>query len=162
MNIKLVVLLLGAGIISACQSLHSNDPASLAFEIPDGSTLTLNKNLEIPQGFTHALIQAGKPLTGSGKNEYEINCRLDLKEFGPRTIKPEVFNISRTEDAREWFSHEVIMLFYTIVYLESDQGTDIIKLECQRWGNGIDKHFTVAQMAAALGDVLTFNFSKGD
>jgi hypothetical protein len=157
---KSISLLFFTFLVSSCQSLHSNDPSSLAFEIPDGSTLTLNKDLEIPQGFTHALIQAGKARPEKGKNEYEINCSFDMRKFGPRTIKPEVFKITRTEDGHEWFSYLTIMRFYTIVYLESSQGTDVIKLECQQWGDGIDRNFTVAQMAEALGDIFSFSYSQ--
>lgn len=151
-----VVLLL----LTSCQSLHSNDPDSMFFNIPQGSTLTLNKNLEIPREHTHALIQAGNSLAENDKNEYEINCRFDVKSFGPRTIDPETFKIRRTEDGSEWFSHLIIMRFYTIMYLDSNKGTDVIKMECQQWGDGIDRNFTVSEMAEALGDYFSFSFKQ--
>jgi len=92
------------------------------------------------------------------KNEYDINCRLDMKKFGPRTLEPEDFTITRSEDGFEWFSHDVIMRFYTELYLASSKGTDVIKLECQQWGDGNDWNFTVAEMASALGDYFSFTF----
>ena len=157
---KLPTVFLTVFFISSCQSLHSNDPSSLFFNIPEDSTLTLNKELTISKGHTHALLQAGHSITENEKNDYDINCRLDLKAFGPRTIKPEVFKIRRTEDGQEWVSHPVILRFYTEVYLQSDKNTDIIKLECQIYGDSIDRNFTVAEMQTALGDYFSFTFPE--
>ncbi|NOQ90948.1 MAG: hypothetical protein GQ549_08390 [Gammaproteobacteria bacterium] len=145
--------------ITACQAMHSSDPSSMFFNIPSESTLSLNKDLEITSENTHALIQAGKSITKKERNEYDINCRLDFKKFGPRTVKPETFIINRTEDGSEWFSQPTIKRFYTEVYLSSEKDTDIIKLECQTWGDGIDRNFTVTEMQQALGDLLTFDFA---
>ena len=159
---KIVLMLVPVIALIACSTMQSGDPSSLFFEIPEGSTLTLNNKLEIPPLSTHALIQAGRLLAENEKNEYEINCRFDVKGFGPRIIEPEIFRIRRTENGQEWFSYEVIMRFYTELYLESNKGTDVIKLECQRWGDGIDRNFTVSEMATALGSVFIFNFNKAD
>lgn len=144
--------------ITSCQSMHSSDPDSMFFSIPAGSTLTLNDDLEITKLNTHALIQAGKVTTENKKSEYDINCRLEFKEFGPRTIKPETFHIRRTEDGSQWVSQPNIMRFYTEVYLTSEKDTDVIKMECQTWGDGIDRNFTVTEMAEALGQLLSFKF----
>ena len=156
---KLIALFFTIFILSACQTMHSTDPSSLFFTIPDGSTLTLNKELAISKSDTHALIQAGKPINEQVRNDYEINCRLDMKKFGPRTIKPETFRISRTEDGTNWISQPSILRFYTEVYLQSDKETDVIKLECQQYGGRIDRNFTVTEMQQALGDYFSFNFA---
>lgn len=156
---KLLILLLVTFILGACQSLQSNDPDSLFYTIPDGSTLTLNKELTIAKSDTHALIQAGGQIKQHSNNDYEINCRLDMRAFGPRTVKPETFAISRTEDGREWVSQPTTMRFYTEVYLQSDIGTDVIKLDCQQYGGRIDRNFTVAEMQQALGEYFTFNIA---
>ena len=145
--------------ISSCQSMSSNDPDSMFFTIPEGSTLTLNDDLKITELNTHTLIQTGKVTTINEINEYDINCRLEFKKFGPRTIKPEPFNIRRTEDGSEWVSQPNIMRFYTEVYLSSEKDTDVIKMICQTWGDGIDRNFTVSEMAESLAPILTFNFS---
>jgi hypothetical protein len=146
--------------LSSCQSVRSDDPTSIFFSIPAGSTLTLNNDLAIADGDTHALIQHGKVTTSAAVNKYDVWCSFDLKNFGPRTIKPETFKIRRTEDGQEWVSQPAIKRFYTEVYLDSEKGTDVIKLVCQDWGDGIDKNFPVADMQKALGDYFTFTFSK--
>ena len=152
-------LLLIAVTLSACSTMQSSDPDSLYFERPAGSTLSLNKKLTIPDNDTHAVIQQGKEIKDSDKNEYAINCRVDVKEFGVSTLEPENFTITRTEDGQNWISYPSIMRFYTEVYLSSNRGTDIIKMVCQEYGSQTDRNFTVAEMQQALGDILTFKFA---
>lgn len=159
MNNKLIPLAIL--LLSSCQTTQSTDPSQLTFKIPSGSTLTLNKNLEVPAGKTHATLKFGKVTTDKERNDYKLNCRFDVKEFGPRTINPEVFKIRRTEDGQEWISQAAgILRFYSDVYLDSDKGTDVIKLTCQEQGGEIDRTFTVAEMEEALGDFFTFTFPQ--
>lgn len=146
--------------LGACSSFQSTDPNSLYFDIPKGSTLSLNKALTIPESDTHAVIQNGKEIKDKDKNEYAINCRLDVKKFGPRTIEPEDFKVTRTEDGTNWISKPSILRFYTEVYLSSEKGTDIIKMVCQDYGDSSDRNFTVAEMQTALGDYFSFKFAS--
>lgn len=81
--------------------MHSNDPSSIYFDIPDGSLLILNKDLPIPKDKTHVVIQDGVLTTEKDKDDFSVSCRLDLKEFGPRIVKPETFKINRVEDGSE-------------------------------------------------------------
>jgi len=156
---KKIILLCITGTLSACSAMQSNDPDSMYFHIPEGSTLSLNKKLTIPANDTHAVVQRGKEITDKDKNEYVINCRVDVREFGVRSLEPEDFKITRTEDGTNWISYPSILRFYTEVYLRSDKGTDIIKMVCQEYGDQTNRNFTVAEMQQALGDVLTFKFA---
>ena len=146
--------------LCSCQSVRSNDPSSLAFDIPKGSTLTLNKPLPIGSGNTHVIIQAGEITTEKNKDLYNISCSFQMKAFGPRTITPDTFNISRTEDGREQASGPTIIRYYTEVYLQSDRNQDIIKLECSAWGDRRDGNFEVSHMQKALGDYFSFSFPE--
>ena len=147
-------------LLASCASMHSDDPSSMRFRMPEGSTLTLNKDLAISEGHTHALLQNGKVITTAERNDYHINCRFDLRSFGPRTIKPEVFSIRRTEDGQQRVSDAGIFRFYSDIYLDSDKGTDVIKLACQVWGFGTERNFTVTEMEPVLGDYFTFSFPQ--
>jgi hypothetical protein len=151
-----VVLLL----LTSCQGTQSRDPSSSTFRIPEGSTLTLNRALDIPAGHTHALLQSGKPMTNKKSNLYEISCRFDTRSFGPKTLEPEVFRIRRTEDGQREASKGGIWAYYSEVYLDSDKGTDVVMLRCQTWGYNTQWHFSVSDMKAALGDYFTFTFPK--
>jgi hypothetical protein len=148
-------------LLSSCQTTQSTDPSQLTFKIPSGSTLTLNKDLEVPAGKTHAALQFGKVTTDKERNDYKLNCRFDVKDFGPRTINPEVFKIRRTEDGQEWISENAgILRYYTDVFLDSDKGTDVIKLTCQEQGGKTDRTFAISEMGSALGDYFTFTFPQ--
>ncbi len=156
---KLNSLIIMVTLLTACQSMQSDDPSSLAFSIPKGSTLTLNKNIEIPEGKAHAIIQHGKIITNRERDIYYLNCNFEFRELGARTIKPEEFTVRRAIDGRERISR-TIMRYYTEVYLESSKGTDVIMLECQVWADRTDSHFTVSEMQQALGDNFSFKFAE--
>jgi len=157
MNLKFIPVV--SLVLCSCQTAQTTDPSLLTFKIPDGSTLSLNKNLEIPDNKTHAALQYGELTTDRKKDDYKLNCRFDIKSFGPKTIKPEVFKIHRTVDGQEWISEEAnILRFYTDVFLQSDKGTDVIKLTCQEQGDNSDRAFVVSEMETTLGDYFTFTF----
>ena len=159
MNSKLIPVLVL--LLSSCQTTQSTDPSLLTFKIPDGSTLSLNKYLEVPEYKTHAALQTGKLKTDRDIDLYQLNCRFDVKEFGPRTIKPEVFKIRRTESGQEPIAMDNSLIrYYTDVYLDSDKGTDVIKLTCQEQGDNTDRPFPISEMETALGDYFSFTFLK--
>ena len=145
--------------ISACASMHSNDPNSLYFSIPKGSTVSLNKAMAISSSETHGTIQAGKVINDDAREFYDINCRLDFDNFGPRTIEPEKFTVTRTEDGQNWISQPSILRSYTEVYLISNKDTDVIKMVCQIYGDATDRNFTVAEMQETLGDFVTIEYA---
>jgi len=157
---KLKYIPIAALVLASCQSMHSDDPSSMSFRMPEGSTLTLNKDLVITEGNTHALLQEGKLITTAERNDYYINCRFDVRSFGPRTIKPEVFHIRRTEDGQQRVSDAGIFRFYSDIFLDSEKGTDVIKLTCQVWGFGTERNFTVTEIKPTLGDYFTFTFPQ--
>ena len=158
---KLTLLTLAVVLISACATTQSTDPSQLSFKIPKASTLVLNKALEIPADKTHATLQFGKVVTDRERKDYKLSCRFDVKAFGPSTVQPEVFRIRRSESGQEWISQAAGLLrYYTDVFLDSDKGTDVIKLTCQEQGYKMDTPFTISDMETALGDYFTFTFAQ--
>jgi len=146
-------------LLSSCQTTQSDDPSSLSFKIPDGSTLSLNKDLGIPDNRTHAVLQDGKLTSDRKKDDYKLNCRFDVKKFGPRTIEPEVFSIRRNESGQEWISQAAgLVRYYTDVFLDSGKGTDVIKLTCQEQSYGMEGTFTISEMETTVSDYFTFTF----
>ena len=99
--------------------LRSDDPTSLAFVIPAGSKLVVKESFSIDHNNTHATIQFGEFARDNDLQDYEVNCRIDYREFGPREIEPETYRITRTEDGNHWISQPAIMRHYTEVHLES-------------------------------------------
>ena len=142
--------------------MKSDDPSQLSFRVPGGSTLSLNRTVEIPAGKTHVFIQSGQLTTESERNQYHLGCRLNFREFGPRTIEPEVFAIRRTEHGEGWESRPNFYFYRSEIFLDSEKGTDVIKLECDRWAVPPSFNFSFADMQQTLGDYLTFNFNFPD
>jgi hypothetical protein len=71
-----------------------------------------------------------------------------------------VFKIRRTESGQESIAmDDGLLRYYTDVFLDSDKGTDVIKLTCQEQGDVTDGTFTIADMETALGDYFTFIFT---
>jgi len=159
--VNLKTLLLAVLLLSSCQTTQSDDPTSLSFKIPKGSTVSLNKDLDIPDSKTHATLQNGNITTDREKDDYRLNCRFDVKKFGPHTVKPEIFKIRRSESGQDWISQAAGLLRnYTDVFLDSDKGTDVIKLSCQEQGYKMDRTFTISEMETALGEYFTFTFPQ--
>ena len=146
-------------VLSACVFMQSDDPALLSFRVPGGSELALKKAIDIPAGKTHALIQSGQVATESDRNQYHLSCRLNFREFGPRTITPEVFTIRRTEHREGWESRPNIYFYTSEIFLDSAKGTDIISMECGRWAVPPSFNFSFADMQQTLGDYVTFQFN---
>ncbi len=155
---KVSILALVMILQASCQSLHSTDPTSLSFNIPNGSTITLNKNLPIERGNTHVIIQNGKVVTDKDKDLYNLSCSFEMKAFGPRTINPDTFKIRRTEDAQQQASGPATLRYSTEIYLFSDHNSDIIKLVCSVWGDRLEGSFPVSEIQKTLGDYFSFAF----
>ena len=156
---KLATFLLLPLIVSACQSVATDNPAELSFRVPPSSTLSLNKKIDIAEGNTHVMFQSGKITTEKQRNNYVVACRVNFRNFGPRTVEPEVFKILRTEDTEGWVSRPNIYSYTTEIYLGSDKGTDIIKIVCNTWAMPPSVNFSYAEIEQALGDYFTFSFN---
>ncbi len=160
---KLLFLIANVVLLSSCQTLqpNSNDPGSLNFNIPNGSTLILNKDIRVAKDHTHVTIQSGQITSDKHKNLYDLSCSFEMEAFGPRTIKPDTFSIRRTEDGQEEAGAYFIN-YYTDIYLYSDHNSDIIKLACSVWGDEADDNFTVADIQQTLGSYFSFDFAQPD
>ncbi len=155
---KYAALIVASLTLSACQSMQSDDPSLLSFRVPGGSTLSLNRTVEISSGKTHVFIQSGQLTNVSERNQYHLGCRLDFREFGPRTIEPEVFTIRRDEHSEGWESRPNFYFYRSEIFLDSEKGTDVIKLVCDRWAVPPSSNFSFADMQQTLGNYMTFNF----
>ena len=156
---KYAILFLAALALTACQFSQSDDPSLLSFRVPAGSTLVLNKDIDIPAGQTHVRVQSGQLTTESKRNQYDLSCRLDFRNFGPRTISPETFNIRRTEHREGWVSRPNIYFYATEMFLDSANGTDVIKMECDMWAIAPSFNFSFADIQDTLGDYLALAFA---
>jgi hypothetical protein len=154
-------IFLGAGmtLIVGCQSMATNDPAKINFRIPPGSKLVLNKELTIPAGVAHIILQHGE--AGPAANEFEVNCRFEVRNLGPRVIQPDTFLITRWGSQRDWVNEPNTMRFYKVFHLESEHQSDILPMTCQVWAYPlIGRPVTIQEVQEALGGYFTFEFAR--
>ena len=155
---RLVIMLLVISV-TACNTAATRDIASPEYKIPVGSKITLHKDLKIPAGESHVVLQDGTP--GSAANEYKANCRFIIKQLGPSAIQPAIFTVRETSSQRDWGDQPDIMRFYREFRLESDKQQGITRFVCQKWdGPMMGKPVTVPEMRDAVGDYISFEFSQ--
>ena len=150
----LAVMILFAG----CQSLATNDTGKINFRIPPDSRLVLNRELTIPSGVAHVILQHGE--AGPAANEFEVNCRFEVRDLGPRVIQPESFLITRWGSQREWVNEPNTLRYYKVFNLASGRQTDIQPMTCQVWNYPLlGRPVTIREIQEALGSYFTFEFA---
>lgn len=156
---KLRMLLVAVLLVSGCQTSRSNDPDSIWFKVPPDSRLVLNQSLEIPAERAHIMLQHGTAAAAAGS--FDVGCRFEVENLGPRTIQPEAFVIRSMASGREWSNQPYSMRFYKVIHLQSATLVDIMPMKCSyeddpRMGRPV----TMAQIQEALGTIFTFEFSQ--
>jgi hypothetical protein len=148
----------GIALLAGCQTVATKDTASINFRIPPGSKLVLNRELTIPAGVAHVILQHGE--VGSAASEYYVNCRFEVRNLGPRVIQPDTFLITRYGSQREWVNQPSIMRFYKVFHLKSERQPDIMPMICQDWDYPLmGRPVTIREIQEALGEYFTFEFA---
>ena len=156
MRIRVSMLL--ALLLAGCQTTATTNVNSVWFKIRPGSTLVLNKPVEIPAGEAHVDLQNGQ-LSG-GVDEYTVNCRFEIENLGPHTVTPDTFQITDASDSQEWVSQPDIMRFYKELRLKSERQPEVLKLVCQDWAGPLQgRSVTVGEIQKAVGAYFTFRFA---
>ena len=156
---KLLVVLTAVVLLTGCQTPGSTDPGSIWFKIPPGSRLVLNQPLEIPAERAHIMLQHGSAATAAG--DFDVACRFEVKNLGPRTIQPDTFVIRSVASGREWVNQPHTMRFYKIFHLQSATQTDILPMKCAYDDDPLfGRPVTVTAIREALGDIFSFEFSQ--
>jgi hypothetical protein len=155
---KVIIGGAGLALLAGCQTVATNDPATINFRIPPGSKLVLNRELTIPEGVAHIMVQHGE--VGPAANEFDVNCRFEVRDLGPRVIQPDRFLITRWGSQREWINQPNTMRFYKVFNLKSERQTDILPMICQYWSYPLSgRPVTIREVQEALGGYFTFEFA---
>jgi hypothetical protein len=151
---RLIPLLLAVGLLTGCQTTSSTSPDSVWYELPTGSKLVLNQDLEIPAGQAHTIVQDAKP--GTSAYKLEVMCRFTVEQLGPRTIRPDTFLITEVSQGRQWVNEPSTMLFYKDLHLKSEQQQAILPMRCgYTWDPLLGQPVTIEQIRETLGSVFT-------
>jgi hypothetical protein len=146
-------------ILSGCQSMASNDHRSIWFKMPAGTELVLNRALTIPAQRAHIMLQHGK--AGGGASQFEVACRFEVRDLGPRVIQPDTFLITSYSGQEEWENYPHTKRFYKTLRLQSQQQSGIMPMVCEYFDWPLSgRPVTLAQIEAALGDYFSFRFPE--
>jgi hypothetical protein len=152
---RLIHLLLVAGLLTGCQTTRSTNPDSIWYELPEGSKLVLNQDLEIPAGQAHTIVQEAK--AGTSAYVLGVMCRFEVKQLGPRTIHPDTFLITKVSQGRQWVNQPSTMLFFRVFHLQSEkQQQDILPMRCgYTYDPLLGRPVSIEQIRETLGSVFT-------
>jgi hypothetical protein len=169
-------------LLTGCQFPPQHGGNSTTFNVPGGSTLTLNQALTIPPHSLKIYIQNGR--LGFGPNEYYPFCKFELRQLKDtsQVVQPGAFEIYQTRRASglmagiprrtrlaglESFDIEdgkpSPVLYSIQLFLRSATQPDVYKLSC---GHLQDPGFTarypsLQEIREALGNVFTLQVAAG-
>jgi hypothetical protein len=116
-------------MLAGCQSMVTDDRSSVWFRMPRGSELVLNRALTIPAQRAHIMLQHG---TAAGAaSEFEVACRFEVRDLGPRIIQPDTFLITGYGSQQEWENYPHTKRFYKTIRLSSTHQTGIMPMVCE-------------------------------
>lgn len=146
-------------LLGACQSVATNDRGSIWFRMPPGSELVLNRPLSIPAQRAHVMLQHG---TAAGAaSEFEVACRFEVRDLGPRVIQPDSFLITGYGSQQEWENYPHTRRFYKTFRLKSRHQSGIMPMVCEYFDWPLfGRPITQAQIEEALGDYFSFRYSE--
>ena len=146
-------------LLTGCQSMASSDPASVWFRMPAGTELVLNRELTIPAGRAHIMLQHGEPVPAA--DSYEVACRFEVRDLGPRAIQPDTFLITGYSGQQEWFNHPHTKRYYKTIRLKSPRQPGILPMECEYLDGPLHgRPVTLVQIREALGDYFSFRMPR--
>ena len=172
-----IVPLSFALLLGACAT-----PIPGPWDIPVGSTITINKEIQIPGSSASVKIQNGKTESFGAINIYATHCVLEMRDRKetPQIVKPGQFTVTKntqqifsvrvptagTQLASLFFAGDVdTMLNYANqIYITSPEQPDVYRLTCQQFSYPSqtqlnERWSSVAQMRVALGELITLTLA---
>jgi hypothetical protein len=146
-------------MLAGCQSMATDDRSSIWFRMPSGSELVLNRALTIPAQRAHIMLQHGMVVAAA--SEFEVACRFEVRDLGPRTIQPDTFLITGYSSQQEWENYPHTKRFYKTIRLESRQQSGIMPMVCEYYDWPLSgRPVTQARIEEALGDYFSFRLPE--
>jgi len=146
-------------VLAGCQSTGSTDRSSIWFRMPPGSDLVLNRALTIPAQRAHIILQHGTVVRAA--SEFEVACRFEVRDLGPRIIEPDTFLITGYSSQQEWVNHPHTKRFYKTIRLKSQHQSDIMPMVCEYFDWPLTgRPVTLTQIEEALGDYFTIRVAE--
>jgi len=154
-DMKMLFAIITGLALNGCQSMASSDPNSYWYRLPAGTELVLNKALTIPAQRAHIMLQHGEPHVAA--SSYEVACRFEVRDLGPRVIQPDTFLVSGYSNQEEWEHHPHTRRYYKTIRLISERQPGIMPMVCEYFDWPLQgRPVTHAQVEEALGEYFSF------
>ena len=91
------IVLLSAALLTACQPMVPRDENYPYYHPPAGSTVVVNKPIDVPPGRTRTFFQNGEIIPYNARNRFYPNCEFEILTLADtvRTIRPGEFRVTR-------------------------------------------------------------------
>lgn len=166
-----------AFISSSCTRPPVKDQNSYLYSVPEGSTLTLNKEITIPANLARRFFQNGNPVLKKNINIYYPHCSLLMNTLVDydRIIQPTSFEIYRVMDDHElaqryiYYASNVMMDmdgpsivgYASYYYLRSASVPDVRSLECVQWNDPANvEYLSINEVKKSLGEYFTLTIKE--
>ena len=180
LRVTLVSLLL---MLFACTVNDTRDESSVFYAVPVGSVLKLNQDVTISGDQVATYVQNGELMSYDAVDKYHPNCKFEIYTMSEqsRKVEQDTFEIIKVVDEIESSSiqentqlaarggaymfgmldRSYVFNYATMMYLKSEKQKDVYRMTCQHWEDvRDDRHLTVEQMRAAMGEVFTLVINK--
>lgn len=172
-----------AALLAGCQALQENAAAyRRAHDVPPGSTLELQRPLEIPARRRNVYIQNGELATYWHVNQYYPYCELILRHSSDaaRTLQPGEFLVTRARrivDMNAGLAPRLVAvsvnggddngpspwLYALEMYVQSERNPDVERLICGSLQDPtIADYPTVDEIREGLGGLFTLRLRTSD
>lgn len=161
-------------LLSACNPVPDMRRDSPYFTGFVGSTISLNRPLEIAPEKASVYMQWGKVMNFNALERYQPYCKFEIKTIKrqAQTVNADQFNIVRAIRDREMVGaipqtvaslynilsddSPTAAIYSTELFLYSERQPDVLRITCSHWEDPADAtHLTVNQIQAAMGSILT-------
>jgi len=158
-------------LLGACQSLPSYHYPTGPTPLPVVTSVTLNQELHIRPDYASVYLQYGQVRPTNSAAEYYPHCIFELRTVAAteRTVAPDTFTVTGVRRDRFMAGLDGLMvagvafggddnpvMSITTLWLHSDRQPDVFRLSCQELDDPFHAHHvSLAEMRAALGDVIT-------
>ena len=170
---RILALFAIALVLSACQSLPGYSRPTGPTPMPELTSVTLNRELYIRPDYASVYIQSGQVRPTNSAAEYYPHCILELRTVAAiaRTVQPDTFIVTGIHRERYMAGLDGLQLAglalggdynpvmsTTTLSLHSDRQPEVFRLLCQQLDEPFQAHHvSVAEMQAALGEVMTLH-----
>lgn len=122
-------------------------------------TVKLNKPIDVPDLYSHVILQDGEITREGSLQRYKTSCIVDTADLGPKTIQQNVYRVSKVSYFEDWYSSAAAVLrYYTEFHLKASSPEQNIVLTCQVLDGPMQHHgFPLSEIRQATGHYFTFS-----